>query len=214
MKSRAGALGTAIVGFAIGFSTFIGDAGASQRGGNMNQNLIDMTEQALQVEDVLKSVVYQAYAHDGKIGEAVKGDYEIKPETIIPWRVSENSSVSVVKVRTSKGNSVTMYTFAFIFTDEGLQTLLLYPGGSNADPALFSDVFAPAKGFAQAALNCEEVNIKDTRVVGQIRPNGWDEEWLWVNEEGKTYSMKIGFSTGAPGQGTVWDIKGADKSAP
>ncbi len=177
----------------------------------MNQELIEMTENALQAEDVLKHVVYQAYTHDGKIGEAVKGNYEIKPELIIPWRVSDNDSVSVVKVKTTKGKTVKMYTFAFIFSAEGLQTLLLYPGGSNADPALFSDIFAPAKGYAQTALNADEVNIKDTKVLGKIRPSGWDEEWLWVNDKGKTYAMKIAFSTGAPGQGTVWNIKGSGK---
>jgi hypothetical protein len=210
MERRAGVFATAAVGLAFGFSTFIGDARAS-RGGNMNQDLVEMTQHALQVEDVLKTVAYEAYTHDGKIGEAVKGDYEIKPETIIPWSVSDDNSVSVVKVKTTKGKSVKMYTFAFIFSAQGLQTLLLYPGGSNADPALFSDVLAPAKGYAQAALKSEEVNIKDTKVLGQIRPSGWDEEWLWVDEKGKTYSMQIAFSTGAPGQGTIWNIKGGRK---
>lgn len=177
----------------------------------MNQRLIAMTENALQVEDVLNNVVYQAYVHDGKIGEAVKGNYEIQPEVIIPWRLSEDSSVSVVKVRVTKGNIVKMYTFAFIFSAEGLRTLLLFPGESNADPALFTDVFAPAKGVAQAALKSEDVNIKDTKVVGQIRPSGWDEEWLWVNEEGQTYSMPIAFSVGVPAEGTVWNIGGGGK---
>lgn len=212
MKGGAGVLGAA-VGLAIGFSTLTADAAASsaKRGGNMNQNLVEMTRNALQVEDVLEKVVYLAYTHDGKIGEAVKGNYEILPETIIPWSISDENSVSVVKVKTSKGGSAKMYTFAFIFSDEGLQLLLLYPGGSNADPTLFSDVLVTARGVAQAALSSQEVNIKDTRVLGQITPAGWAEEWLWVNEKGENYKMEIGFSTGAPGQGTDWDIRGARK---
>lgn len=43
-------------------------------------------------------------------------------------------------------------------------------------------------------------------MVGQIRPSGWDEEWLWVNGEGQTYSMPIAFSVGVPAEGTVWNI--------
>lgn len=214
MQRRAGLFKTAAVVLAVGFSTVMdGNAGAADttRRAKVNNELIQMTQNALQVEEVLKRVVYQAYTHDGKIGEAVKGQYQIQPELIIPWRVSDGSSVSVVKVKTTKGKMEKMYTFAFIFSAEGLQTLLLYPGGSNTDPALFSDVFGPAKGYAQAALKSEEVNIKDTKVVGQIRPSGWDEEWLWVNKGGKTYTMNIAFSTGVPGAGTAWNIKGAGK---
>lgn len=214
MQRRARLMKTAAVVLAVVFSTAIGGNGGAadtKRGGNMNQKLIEMTENALQVDEVLQHVVYQAYIHDGKIGEAVKGNYEIKPELILPWSVSDNSSVSVVKVKTTKGGTVKMYTFAFIFSAEGLQTVLLYPGGSNADPALFSDVFAPAKGYAQAALSSDEANIKDTKVVGQIRPTGWDEEWLWVDDKGKTYTMNIAFSTDADGQGTTWNIHGSGK---
>lgn len=212
MKTRVGLLGAAM-GLAIGFSTLTADAAASsaKRGGNVNQNLVEMTRSALQVEDVLEKVVYLAYTHDGKIGEAVKGNYEILPKTIIPWSISDGNSVSVVKVETTKGGIAKMYTFAFIFSEEGLQLLLLYPGGSNADPTLFSDVLATATGVAQAALSSEEVNIKDTRVLGQITTAGWAEEWLWVNEKGETYKMEIAFSTGAPGQGTDWEIRGARK---
>lgn len=198
---------------ALGFSTANdGSAGAANTkgGSKMNSALIEMTEQALQMDEVLKNVVYQAYVYDGKVGEAVKGNYEIKPERIIPWRVTEESATSVVKISTTRGGKTKMFTYAFVFSLEELRTLLLYPGGSNADPALFGDVYAPAKGLAQGALKSEEVNVKDTSVIGEIRATGWDEEWLWVNDKGETYTMTIAFST-APGAGTVWNIKGEGK---
>jgi hypothetical protein len=195
---------------ALGFSTATGvNAGeaAAKGGSKMNSALIEMTQQALQMDEVLKNVVYQAYVHDGKVGEAVKGNYEIKPEKIIHWN---DHAISVVKISTTRGGKAKMFTFAFVFSAEELQTLLLYPGNSNADPALFGDVFAPAKGFVQGRLKSEEVNVKDTAVIGDIRPTGWDEEWLWVNDRGETYTMTINFST-APEGGTIWNIKGYEK---
>lgn len=207
MQKRAEVIKTAMLVLALGLATVIGGSAGAARASNMNDELIERTQNALQAQDVLQNIAYQAYAHDGKIGEAVKGTYQIKPEQIIPWRVTQNSSVSVVRVKSSNGKKEKLYTYAFIFSADGLQTFLLFPGGSNTDPALFSDVFAPAKGYAQAALKAEEVNIKDTKVLGQIAPSGWDEEWLWVNDKGKTYTMNIAFSTGAAGEGTFWSIK-------
>jgi hypothetical protein len=172
-----------------------------------SKGLLDLTRKALQDDEVLQKVAYYAYSHDGKIGEAVKGSYEVNPEQIIPWSVSGKTAVSVVKVKTTRAKKTKMYTFAFVFSPEGLDPVLLYPGTSNTDPTLFSDIFAPAKGYAQGVLKSKEVDIKDTKVIGGIRSSGWDEEWLWVNEKGKSYTMKITFST-SPAGGTNWNIKG------
>lgn len=187
------------------------DAGSAvEENADDGELLVAITQKALQNQEVLKSVLLDTKEHDQKVGEAVKGDYEVLPEAIIPWNISQNQVVSVVRFKASRGNREKRYTFAFVFSQEGLETVLLYPGASNTDPALFQDFFAVALGQAQSVLNSKDVNIKDTKMVGEITPSGWDEEWLWVNEKGKTYSMRVTFSTGASGEGgTVWNIKGA-----
>lgn len=174
------------------------------------KDLVQTTEYVLQKQDVRRTMAEEATAQGKKAGALPKESrgFEIEPVQILPWRIEEGRAVSVVRVKATGGQQEQQYTFAVVFRDEGFRTLLLYPGTSNADPALFSDLLPPARMKAQIQLKSEEVTIKDTKVIGAINPSGWNEEWLWVDEKGKTYAMEIKFVSAPTDGGTTWSIKG------
>ena len=67
------------------------------------QQLADLTRRALSDQDVVQNLIIQAYRHDELIGEAIKGDYNLQPEKIVPWRPGDGKAVAVVSAKVGRG---------------------------------------------------------------------------------------------------------------
>lgn len=99
-----------------------------------------------------------------------------------------------------------IYSLAFTFTTEGLSLQFFRPGGSNTDLQLFHDVYTAALCVAAARLPGGEPLLKDTLVAGEIKPEGWDEKWQWMDEQGNTAEVLVNFTSG-PAGGVGYSVK-------
>lgn len=172
-----------------------------------NQQLTEITREALKDQNVMQVVFRTCYQYDSLIKEAFQGDYNVLPERIFPVAAADGKAVSIVEFKVERNGAGKTYSFLFTFGPEGLEVRLFRPGNSNTDLRLFGDVFPSALAMAAGRLPAGPI-LKDTAVTGEIKPEGWEERWQWTDKDGGAAATLITFSA-SPGQGVVFSIKAA-----
>ncbi len=170
--------------------------------------LIEQTQTALGNQEILGIVFNKCFQYDNWIKEEFNGNYDVLPETIHPYQITEQRMVSIVKVKVTRDSREKMYSLLFVFSNEGLSISLTHPGQSNVDPVLFQDVYPLARASVAAKLGTDEVVLKDTSVVGTMMPTGWDEKWVWISSTGQTAETDISFNA-VENNGVVFNLKAA-----
>ena len=95
--------------------------------------LIEQTQIALGNQEILGIVFNKCFQYDNLIKEEFNGNYDVLPETIYPYQISEQQMVSIVKVKVTRDSCEKLYSLLFIFSSEGLSINLTHPGHSNVD---------------------------------------------------------------------------------
>ena len=170
--------------------------------------LVQQTQSALSDQSVLQILFHKCFEYDSWIKEEFQGNYDILPETIYPFQITPASMVSIVKIRATRDGRQKLYSFLFVFAEQGLTINLTHPGESNSDPVLFRDIYSLARASASAQLASEEIILKDTIVVGSVAETGWSERWIWISRVGQTTQTEISFSA-TVGKGIVFNLKAA-----
>jgi hypothetical protein len=173
--------------------------------------LIELTQRALADQQVLQVAFKQSFQYDCAIGEQFSGNYNMLPGALYPYPEQYADAVCVVKMQVERDGREKTYAFMFFFSADGLSLKLSHPGDSHANPQLFHDMYPAALAAASARMepaSTSDIYLKDTQVTREPTPDGWQENWHWIDQDGTQASTLITLRT-AGGDGVHYVIESA-----
>ncbi|MDD5770219.1 MAG: hypothetical protein PHE25_04560, partial [Candidatus Gracilibacteria bacterium] len=167
-----------------------------------NNEIITTVQEILQNSDFMQLVFQNIYSYDNAIGIAFQGDYNILPKLIFPLGADGNGNIyAMVSFDTTRNGINIGYTGLVTLTPTQMNFQIMYPGASNTDYTLFNDIFGVISGLAG-----ENSLLADTKLITEITPSGWSEEWTFLLSDKSKITKNIDFTT-SPNGGTIWNIR-------